>query len=321
MKPATAVEYPAFPLDAWRPTKETVHRFLQIVGKIRLAAGPRRNHWWHVPFHLTGCGITTRPTRDPASRQLFAIDFDFVGHRLLVRTLAGNEIAFPLAGHSVANFYALTTTALGDLGLGVRPRISRPYGLPDADRPFAQDTEHRSYDQDAVSTYWRILSRVALELEVAAARYAGKISPVHHFWHTFDIAVTRFSDRQVDTGTAVDPVTREAYSREVISSGFWFGDDETPEPAFYAYTAPEPDGLANRPLAPDAARWLERGGSHLALLPYEAVRAEPDPGAAIQAFYDSSYRAGAELAGWPPERECPDGVTDPVLLGPHRLSR
>ncbi|MGK5532802.1 DUF5996 family protein [Streptomyces sp. URMC 129] len=306
-------QYPAFPLDAWRPTKETVHRFLQIVGKIRLAAGPRRNHWWHVSFHLTGNGVTTRPMRDPVSRQVFSVDFDFVGHRLAVRTLAGDEIAFPLAGRSVADFYELITTALADLGIGVRPRIPRPFDLPDADRPFAEDTEHRDYDQDAVSTYWRILSRVGLELEVAAAEYAGKVSPVHHFWHTFDIAMTRFSDRHVDSDPSTDPVTREAYSREVISSGFWFGDDETPEPAFYSYTAPAPDGLADRPLLPEAARWVDRGGSPLAVLPYEAVRGARDPGGDIQAFYRSAYRAGADLAGWPRDRECRHGVTDPVL--------
>lgn len=311
--PVAEEQYPAFPLDAWRPTKETVHRFLQIAGKIRLAAGPQRNHWWHVPFHLTGNGITTRPMRDPVSRQMFTIDFDFVGHRLLIRTLTGDEIAFPLAGRSVADFYDATTTALTDLGIEARPHIPRPFDLPDADRPFAQDTEHHAYDQDAVSTYWRILSRVAMELEVAAADYAGKISPVHHFWHTMDVAVTRFSDRHIDSDPSTDPVTREAYSREVISSGFWFGDDDTPEPAFYSYTAPEPEGLAARPLAPDAARWLDRGGSHMALLPYEAVRSAPDPGAEIQAFYHSAYRAGADLAGWPPERECSHGVTDPVL--------
>ncbi|MDT0341842.1 DUF5996 family protein [Streptomyces litchfieldiae] len=308
-----ADEFPEFPLAAWRPTKETVHRFLQIVGKIRLAAAPRRNHWWHVPFHVTGNGITTRPMRDPSTRRMFTIDFDFVGHRLEIRTLSGASAGFPLGDRSVADFYRATCAALEHLGIEVRPRIRRPFDLPDTGRPFAEDTEHRAYDRDAVTAYWRILSRVAMELEVAAGDFAGKISPVHHFWHTFDIAVTRFSDRKVESGPATDPVTREAYSREVISSGFWFGDDDNPEPAFYSYTAPEPEGLAGRHLEPAAAHWVKRNDSHMALLPYEAVRATQDPGAGIQAFYHSAYRAGADLAGWPAERECEHGMTDPVL--------
>ncbi|MFJ6214927.1 DUF5996 family protein [Streptomyces sp. NPDC092296] len=307
-------QYPAFPLADWRPTKETVHRFAQIIGKIRLAASPRRNHWWNVPFHLTGRGITTRPMRDPASGRLFTIDFDFVAHRLVIATLAGDEVSFPLAGRSVADFYRTTLAALAHLGIRTRPALPHPFDLPDSGRPFAEDTEHHTYDTAAVTTYWRILSRVAMELEVFAADYCGKTSPVHHFWHTFDIAVTRFSDRKVDEDASIDPVTREAYSHEVISSGFWFGDDHTPEPAFYSYTAPEPAGLAARPLEPAAARWTQQNGSHLAVLPYAAVRGAPDQHAAVQDFYHSAFRAGADLAGWPAARECNHGVTDPVLV-------
>ena len=309
-------QFPALPLADWRPSKETVHRFAQVVGKIRLAASPRRNHWWNVPFHLTGRGITTRPMRDPASGRMFTVDFDFIAHRLLVTTPVGDEVSFPLVGRSVADFYLTTLATLTHLGIGVHPKIPRPFDLPDGDRPFAEDTEHRAYDPDAVSTYWRVLSRVAMELEVFSADYSGKISPVHHFWHTFDLAVTRFSDRCVGSDDSTDPVTREAYSREVISSGFWFGDDNFPEPAFYSYTAPEPDGLAERPLEPAAAQWAEQRGSHLAVLPYDAVRHSPTPHADIQAFYTSAYRAGADLAGWPAAWECSHGVTDPLLTPP-----
>ncbi len=306
-------EFPALELGDWRETKETLHRFTQIVGKIRLAASPRRNHWWNVPFHLTGRGITTRPMRDERSGLMFTIDFDFVDHRLLITALTGDEVSFALPGRSVAQFHAAVLSGLEELGIATRPHLSHPFDLPDGTRPFAQDTEHRSYDPAAVTTYWRILSRVAWELETFAADWSGKISDVHHFWHTFDVAVTRFSERPVRQGPSTDPVTREAYSQEVISSGFWFGDDNMPQPAFYSYTAPAPAGLADSPLEPAAARWIEQGGSHLAVLPYDAVRAAADPHDAVQRFYQSAYRAGAERAGWPPDLEIHSGVTDPVL--------
>lgn len=308
----TQPPYPPFPLADWRPTKETLHRFAQIVGKLRLAASARRNHWWHVPFHLTGRGITSRPMRDPAGGLVFTVDFDFVAHRLVVTTLDGDEVSFALAGRSVASFYAALLDALSHLGIQARPSHPHPFGLPDEARPFAEDTEHHAYDPEAAATYWRVLSQVILELEAFAGNYSGKVSPAHHFWHTFDAAVTFFSDRHVSSGPETDSVTREAYSREVISFGFWFGDDETPEPAFYSYTAPEPDDLADRPLAPGAARWRDRGTSHLAVLPYEDVRRSPDPHAAIQEFYATAYRAGAQAAGWPEHRACRHGVTDPV---------
>lgn len=312
-----AEEFPALALGDWRATKETVHRFAQVVGKIRLAASPRRNHWWNVPFHLTGRGITTRPMRDEATGRMFTIDFDFVAHRLVITSLGGDEVAFQLPGRSVADFYRSVLAGLDHLGIATRPHLPHPFDLPEGDRPFAEDTEHRAYDPAAVGTYWRILSRVAWELETFSADWSGKISDVHHFWHTFDLAVTRFSDRSVDEGpaadTAADPVTREAYSREVISSGFWFGDEETPEPAFYSYTAPAPDDLDRSPLRPSTARWVRRGHSSLAVLPYEAVRASARPHEMIQDFYRTTFRAGADRAGWPAGRECRAGVTDPVL--------
>jgi Family of unknown function (DUF5996) len=303
--------FPALPLESWRDTKETLHRFAQIVGKIRLAGSARRNHWWNVPFHLTGQGVTTRPMGPLRDGGSFTIDFDFVAHRLAVRTLDGREASFPLAGRSVARFYRDTTAALASLGIDVEPALAHPFDLPDAARPFAEDEDHRSYDPEAVTRYWWILSQVALLLEQYAAGFSGKTSPVHHFWHTFDIAVTRFSDRVVDPAAGTDPVTREAYSREVISAGFWFGDDTVPAPAFYSYTAPEPADLAERTLRPSAARWSPSRGSHLAVLMYDDVRAAADPWQTALDFFDSAYRAGADLAGWKPDKECPGGVTDP----------
>lgn len=301
--------FPDIPFADWKDTLATVHRFAQIVGKIRLAASPRRNHWWHVPFHLTGRGITTRPMTDGAT--IFTIDFDFLDHRIDITALTGRRYSFPLAGQSVADFYAQVRRGLSTVGVDVTIAHPRPFDLPDSHRPFTEDTEHASYDPAAVTRYWRVLSQVNLLLETFAAGFSGKTSPVHHFWHTFDIAVTRFGDKHIEHLAATDPVTREAYSRDVISFGFWFGDNTFPEPAFYSYTAPEPTGLADEPLQPPAARWVERRGSHLAVLRYDDVRALPDPRAAVLDFYESAYQGGACRAGWDVAHwACPGGVTD-----------
>lgn len=304
--------FPAIPFDEWAGTKETLHRFAQIVGKIRLAASVRRNHWWNVPFHLTGRGITTRPTGLVDGNPIFTIDFDFVDHRLVVHSLTGSTVSFPLAGQSVSSFYGKTLGALAALGIEIRLANPAPFDLPDAARPFAEDTEHASYDPAWVNRYWQVLSQVNLVLEEFAARYSGKVSPVHHFWHTFDIAMTRFSERGVNQSEDTDPVTREAYSREVISSGFWFGDENFPEPAFYSYTAPEPGGLGDEPLHPGQAEWVPQRGNHLAVLRYEDARQAANPRATVLDFYESAYRAGARLAGWDRvSLACPGGVTDP----------
>jgi hypothetical protein len=279
--------FPLMPLASWQDTKATLHRFCQVVGKIRLAASSRRNHWWNVPFHLTGRGTTTRPMGQVDGNPIFTIDFDFIDHQLRLAALAA---------------------------LGITVAIAHPYpfDLPDADRPFAADTTHAGYDPFWVSRYWQVLSQVNLLLEEFAARFSGKVSPVHHFWHTLDIAHTRFADRHVDQPATADPVTREAYSREVISFGFWFGDDRFAEPAFYAYTAPEPPGLADQPLEPAAAWWEPRDGSHLAILRYDDARADDNPRGRVLDFYESAYQAGARQAGWDIARlACPGGITDP----------
>jgi hypothetical protein len=301
--------WPELDFPALSDTLATIHRCAQLVGKIRLAAAPRRNHWWNVAFHLTGRGITTRPM---GSDPIFSIDFDFIDHQLELMAIDGRRFAFSLPGTPVAGFSADLTRGLDAIGVRIRPARPYPYALPDAERPFADDFEHATYDPAAATLYWQTLSRVNLLLERFAADWAGKTSPVHHFWHTLDIAVTRFSDRHVDLGPGADSVTREAYSREVISSGFWFGDETLREPAFYSYTAPEPDGLADEPLQPDAARWTELRGSHLALLTYAAARQFADPATAVLDFYGSAFRAGARRAGWDVDRDAATGgVTDP----------
>jgi Family of unknown function (DUF5996) len=305
--------WPNVPYESWSDTLATLHRFAQVVGKVRLAASVRRNHWWNVPFHLTGRGITTRPMGEAP---IFAVDFDFLDHRVDIVTDTGPRFSFPLPGHSVATFAAELTRGLESVGVHVDVPRPRPFDLPDAGRPFAEDTEHAAYDPIAVTRYWRLLARVNLLLEEFAGRWSGKTSPVHHFWHTFDIAVTRFADVPVQQPPSADAVTREAYSREVISFGFWFGDASFPEPAFYSYTAPEPPGLAQQPLRPGSARWVERRSSHLAVLTYADARATADPRATALGFFDSAFEAGAGLAGWDRSLDCPGGITDPVAGGP-----
>jgi hypothetical protein len=305
------------PLESWADTKETVHRYLQVVGKIRLAASPRRNHWWNVPFRVTGRGLTTRPMGQVDGNPIFTIDFDFVGHNLVVAALDGETISFPLAGRSVASFYERTMDALKAIGVKVHIEHPHPFDLPDARRPFEDDTEHAAYDPAKVMRYWQTLSQVNLLLEEFAEGYCGKVSPVHHFWHTFDIAHTRFGEphSEIDQSPATDPVTREAYSRPAISFGFWFGDNQLAEPAFYSYTAPEPAALADAPLTPAGrARWQERAGSHLAILTLNDLKDIRDRKGAALDFYESAFRAGASQAGWNMDGlASPHGVTDPVM--------
>ncbi|WP_304453128.1 DUF5996 family protein [Nocardiopsis sp. YSL2] len=307
--------FPDFPLDSWYDTKQTLHRFEQIVGKVRLEHSPRRNHWWHVPFHLTGSGLTSRPMGLSDGNPVFTVDFDFVRHRLVVSTLDGQEASLPLEGLSVADFYLRFQSLLDGVGVDGSISVARPFDLPDSDRPFAQDHEHATYVPEHATRYWQVLSQVNLVLEEFSSGFSGKISPVHHFWHTFDIAVTRFSPHPVPQPRDAGGLVREAYSREVVSSGFWFGDDAVPEPCFYSYTAPEPDGLAQEPLSPVAAEWTKSGNGHLALLRYADVRRMPDPRASVLEFLESSYRAGAGLAGWEISAlACPGGVTDPYVV-------
>jgi hypothetical protein len=305
--------FPDIPFAVWKHTLGTVHRFAQVVGKIRLAASPRRIHWWNVLFHVTGRGITTRPMTDGTA--IFTIDFDFLDHRIDITALTGEHHSFPLTGQSVASFYQRVLSGLSTVGVNVSIAHPQPFDLPDSGRPFARDTEHATYDPAAVTRYWRVLSQVNLLLEEFAADYSGKTSPVHHFWHTLDIAVTRFGDTHVAHSAATDPVTREAYSRDVISFGFWFGDETFPEPAFYSYTAPEPNGLPDEPLQPPAARWIKRNNSHLAVLRYAEAQTLPDPRAAVLYFYESAYQAGAQRAGWDIAHwASPGGITDSHLI-------
>jgi Family of unknown function (DUF5996) len=279
---------PPLPYAEWEPTRTTLHLWAQIVGKMKLASARPKNHWWHAALYLDVHGLTTR-LLPPG----FEIRFDFAGHRLVVET-ANDERAFNLVdGLSVAEFDRQLHAALGELDVQI---LEKPFGLP-LTTPFPQDTEHAAYDPEAVGRFWRVLDWSADVFEEFAGWFTGKESPVHLFWHSFDLAVTRFNGRACPPMPDADPVTREAYCEELISFGFWAGDQNLPEPAYYAYAAPEPEGLQELPLAA-GARWADLGASRLAILPYDTAREADDPRRAVLDFFDGFYATAADAASW-----------------------
>jgi Family of unknown function (DUF5996) len=283
---------PELHLSDWRATKDTLHLYCQILGKIRLATTPPRNHWWNVALYADVRGLTTRRLHHRDTT--FEITIDFLDHALIVRTGDGRTKSFQLGdGLPVADFDARVHAALGELGIDVEIK-EQPFGVP-MTTPFTRDVEHASWDRESVQRFGRILDWSDSVFEEFSGWFNGKTSPVHLFWHSLDLAVTRFSGRP---GTALDadPVTQEAYSHEVISFGFWPGDDNMPDAAYYSYTAPEPEGLRDQPLS--AGDWTPLGSSSLAILPYETMRTARDPRRTLLAFCQSAYEAGARLAGW-----------------------
>jgi hypothetical protein len=286
---------PPLPYPEWEATKTTLHLWAQIVGKVKMASLPPRNHWWHVPLYLDVRGLTTRLLHSPDGAG-FEIRFDFVDHRLVVET-SGTAESFELVdGLTVSGFDERVHSTLGRLGLDVAI-VEKPFGVP-VTTPFPDDREHASYDRGAVERFWHVLDWSAGVLEEFGGWYCGKTSPVHVFWHTFDLALTRFSGRRAPALSDADPVTREAYSHEVVSFGFWAGDENVREPSYYSYAAPEPAGLRERTLRPAQAFWTDQGTGSLAILRYEAVRAAAEPRSALLAFLESAYEAGAGAAGW-----------------------
>jgi len=289
-------ELPPLPLEGWEATKVTLHLWAQIVGKIRMASSPPRNHWWHVPLYVDVRGLTTRRLH-AADGATFQIDFDFIDHRLVVTRSDGATGSFALEdGLSVAAFDEQLHETLRGLDVDVAIR-ELPFGVP-MTTPFTADGEHRSYDREAVVRFWHVLDWTDAVFEEFAGWYCGKTSPVHLFWHSFDLAVTRFGGRRAPDLPGVDPVTLEAYTHEVVSFGFWAGDHNVREPTYYAYAAPEPPGLRGRPLRPEGAAWIEQGAGSLAVLPYERIRTVPEPRGALLSFLESAYQAGAGALGW-----------------------
>jgi hypothetical protein len=309
-------ELPALPLEEWERTKDTLHLWAQIVGKIRMASSAPRNHWWHVALYVDVRGLTTRRLHSP-NGVTFQIDFDFVDHRLVIRTNRGAVESFGLVdGLSVAGFDDELHATLRRLGIDVEIRET-PFGVQTS-TPFRADAEHATYDGEAVERFWRILDWSDGVLEEFAGWYCGKTSPVHIFWHSFDLALTRFNGQVAPPRIDLDPVDQEAYSHDVVSFGFWAGDSRMREPTYYAYAAPEPPDVREQPLRPERARWMELGGGSLAVLPYDVVRTASDPRRTLLAFLESTYRAGARGPGWTVDELtstwCPDSTDLQRLL-------
>jgi hypothetical protein len=256
------------------------------------------NHWWHVPFYVSARGLTTFSI--PFGNRSFEMEFDLLEHMLVLRTSEGVVRKTSLEKTSVAEFYAKVLNELAAIELPIRifPRPFDPERCG-SDIPFARDTTHASYDREPVERFWRILTFAEGVLREFRGRFLGKCSPVHFFWHSFDLAVTRFSGRPAPIPTDADPVTRDAYSHEVISAGFWPGDDNLPEPAFYTYVHPEPAELTEARLEPESTWWQAQNGGSMALLKYEDVRTAQDPREDLLRFLQSAYSAGAERAEWP----------------------
>ena len=297
-RPANLDAWPVLPpLADWQDTFETVHRWTQIVGKIRLERGPWINHSWGTALYVTTRGLTTSPI--PYERDTFAVDFDFIDHELRLTTSTGEARSFSLEPMSVAAFYEKTMSTLGALGIEVEI-YPKPVEIPDPIQPFPEDEAHASYDAEAVHRFWRALVQADRVFTAFRARFTGKVSPVHFFWGAFDLAVTRFSGREAPTHPGGVPncpdwVMEEAYSKELSSAGFWPGTG-LGEAAFYSYAYPEPDGYQERDVRPEAADYLEEMGEFV--LPYEAVRTAEDPDATLLAFLQDTYAATADLGGW-----------------------
>ncbi|ARS35958.1 DUF5996 family protein [Pontibacter actiniarum] len=290
--------FPPLPLEEWEHTKETLHLYLQIIGKIRLQLMPRRNHWWNVTLYVTSRGLGTGPI--PYKFYTFEVDLDFIEHQLHIRTSTGASETIALQdGLSVAAFYAQAMKALEVLGIHLEI-LARPYDNIST-TPFAQDHLHATYHPEQVNRYWRVLVLVDQVLKEFSGRFYGKSCPVHLYWHHLDLTLTRFSGKRVPTQPEASTVEKDAYSHEVISFGFWPGDKEVRFPAFYSYTFPSPEGLEKEPLQPAQAAWVEANGSPMAVLNYEELRTLDNPRQALLAFLESCYQAGAKLAGWPLE--------------------
>lgn len=288
--------WPELPYANWRDTALTLQLWTQIVGKVRLALAPWVNHSWHVTFYVTARGLTTSPM--PIGHEILEIEFDLIAHQLSLRTSRGDEQTLALEPRPVAEFYREVIRLLDDLGVAVRIN-ELPNEMPDP-IPFSSDFQHRSYDAAAAHAFWRALVQADRVFRQFRTSFLGKVSPVHFFWGSFDLAVTRFSGRsaQLHPGGVPglpDDVTREAYSHEVSSAGFWPGNDALPSAAFYSYAYPEPPGFRARPVSAGAHFDAKLGEF---ILPYEAVRTAENPDALLLDFLNSTYAAAADAGNW-----------------------
>jgi hypothetical protein len=299
--------WPELDYASWRDTLVTVQLWTQVVGKVRLSLTPWLNHSWQVPLYVTARGLGTSPI--PTGNEIFEIEFDFIAHGLIVGTSGGDERRFALEPQSVADFYHRVLSALHALGIEVAIN-EVPNEVPDP-VPFSRDRTHRSYDAAAVHAFWRVLIQADRIFKQFRTGYLGKASPVHFFWGSFDLAVTRFSGRPAPphpggVPALPDAVAREAYSHEVSSAGFWPGNEIFPAAAFYSYAYPEPPGFRDRRVTPGAYFDTKLGEF---ILPYATVRKAADPEALLMDFLSSSYTAAAETGGWDrAQLECGPGI-------------
>jgi len=284
--------WPALPLEEWKPTYHNLHMWTQIVGKVRLALTPRTNHWWNVPLYVTARGLTTSPI--PYRKDAFEIQFDFIDHKLLIDRCDGMQKTLALEPRTVADFYKEFMSMLRGLNIDVAI-FAKPVEVADP-VPFADDRQFRDYDADAAHRCWRILLSCDSVFKQFRARFLGKSSPVHFFWGSFDLAATRFSGRRAPERPGADLITREAYSHEVISAGWWPGGSGMDGPAFYSYTAPEPAGLGGQHVSPESAFYYPELKEFV--LMYDDVRRGQDPEQELLRFLQSTYEAGATLARW-----------------------
>src|SRR5947209_3738923 len=290
--------WPSLPLEEWKDTYATLHMWTQIVGKIRMELTPLINHWWNVPLYVSARGLTTSPM--PYGNCIFEIECDFIEHKLRIECSDGALSALTLRPQSVADFYKELMQTLHSLGIDVEiwtvpVEVPSPFSVVREAIPFDEDQVHNAYDPEYANRFWRALVLIDDVLKQFRARFIGKVSPVHFFWGSFDMAVTRFSGRPAPERVGADPITLEAYSHEVISHGFWPGGNSV-EAAFYSYTAPAPDGLDKAQVRPAQAFYSSEMSEFL--LMYDDVRQSDSPDAALMEFLQSTYEAGANLAKW-----------------------
>jgi len=284
--------WPSLPLESWKDTCATVHMWTQVVGKVRLALTPKENHWWNVPLYVSPRGLTTSAI--PCDDRVFELEFDLIDHKLHLRISDGTTKDLPLRPQSVADFYKDSMAMLHSAGIEVEI-WKMPVEIPNP-IPFDEDRIHSSYDRDSAHRFWRILVSTDEVLKEFRSRFIGKNSPVHFFWGSFDIAVTRFSGRRAPERPGADSITREAYSHEVISAGFWPGGGDVKDAAFYCYAAPEPPGFAKQKVHPEAAFYHPNLKEFL--LMYEDLRRASSPSKMLLEFLQSTYEAGANLGKW-----------------------
>jgi hypothetical protein len=288
----TQRDWPELSWRAWQKTADTLHMWTQIVGKTRLALSPLQAHWWNVPLYVSARGLTTSAM--PYGAEFLEIEFDFVSHKLRFRLSTGGSLSTPLRAQSVAEFYAEYERSLA--AIGVRVKINPvPAEMKDP-ISFAEDFVHADYDAEAAHRFWRVLMHADRVFQRFSSGFVGKISPVHFFWGSFDLAVTRFSGRKAPPRPGADAIQREAYSHEVISAGFWPGNGGFGAAAFYCYAAPVPDGLDTEEIEPAAAHYDKMLGEFI--LKYDDLLREPSPDDALMTFLQTSYAAAANCAQW-----------------------